>query len=40
MLGSSKILSDELAGQPAHAGQLGAFDKLGQARLSLLMLHY
>jgi hypothetical protein len=29
MLGSSKILSDELAGQPAHAGQLGAFDKLG-----------
>lgn len=29
MLGSSKIINDELAGQPAHAGQLGAFDKLG-----------
>jgi|RhiMetStandDraft_8_1073273.scaffolds.fasta_scaffold02879_1 hypothetical protein len=29
MLGSSKIINDELAGQPAHADQLGAFDKLG-----------
>jgi hypothetical protein len=29
MLGASKIINDELAGQPARAGLLGAFDKLG-----------